>query len=277
MLDDTTAGWWYEQDGQQAGPVTAAAIGRLVGEGRLGPAHRVWRDGMGGWEPLGNVAELAEALQAARTATPAPPPLSAPPPTFGPPHGPPGPRPAAPGGVAGAPYGAPGGWAPPAPASALEEISPGVVVILSILTFGIYGLVKFHQTGRGYEALAGRASTFGRDFWLSIGLGLAGGVSAHTFFVGIPLSIASLVFSVLALSEALALRDEAVRRAAVRPQLTDAGTHKVLFVLGCVLFPILVGIVLLVVQAWRWFSDWNAVGAALARPAPAATYPVAGR
>ena len=268
MLDDTRTSWWYEQDGQQAGPVTAAAIGRLAAEGRVGPSHRVWRDGMSGWEPLGKVPELAEALRAAHPATPAPPPLSPPPPSgFGAPQVPQGSAPS-PAGV-GAPV------AQTVPASGLfEEISPGVVVLLSIVTFGIYGLVKFHQTGKGYEALAGRTSSFTRDFWLAVGLGVASALTVHTIFLGGPLSIASLVFSVLALSEALNLREELVRNAGIRPRLTEPGTHKVLFVAGCVLSPILVGIVLLLVQAWKWFSDWNEVGAALARgPAPASPAP----
>lgn len=267
MLDDTTASWWYEQDGRQAGPVTAAAIGRLAAEGRLGPAHRVWRDGMADWEPLGNVAELAEALRQPRQPA-APPPLSGPPPAFGRPRAAPAAGPDAPG----------PGFGAPAPASRLEEISPGATVLLSVLTFGIYGLVKFHQTGKGYEALAGRASTFARDFWLCVGLGIASGLGMATIVVGGALSIASLVFGFLALSEALALREEALRRAGARPALTEAGTHKVLFVAGCLLSPILVGLVLLLVQAWKWFADWNAVGAALARgAAPAETIAAPGR
>ena len=96
MLDDTTTCWWYEQDGRQAGPVTAAAIARLVVEGRLGPGHRVWRDGMATWEPLSSVAELAPALAAGRP-PPSPPPLSAPPPAWG---------------------GQPPSWGAPAPAGA---------------------------------------------------------------------------------------------------------------------------------------------------------------
>jgi hypothetical protein len=261
VLDDTTACWWYEQDGRQAGPVTAAAIARLVAEGRLGPAHRVWRDGMSTWEPLASVAELAPALQTAR-----PPPLS-PPPSFDRPHAPHGRH---------APFGA--GWGAAAPGAAFEEISPTAVILLSVVTLGIYGIVKFHQTGRGYEALAGRSSTFGRDFWIGVALGAASAVMFHTPFVWGPLSVASLVFQVLALGEALQLRDEAVGRAPVQPALTGAGTHKVLYVAGVILFPFVVGTILLVVQCWRWFTDWNAVGAALAQGGgPAATVPVQGQ
>ena len=249
MLDDTKSCWWYEQDGQQAGPVTAGTLARLAAEGRLGPGHRVWRDGMAAWQPLGTVAELAEALAGAR-----PPPVSAPPP---PAWGAPPP-----------PWGSAHAGAP----SALEEISPGAMLILSIVTFGIYGLVKFFQTGKGYEALAGRASHFSRNFWLFIGLGVASVFfNAGGPFVGAPVAIASLVFQVLTLFEALKLRDEAVHRAGIHPQITGDGTHKALFILGLVLSPAGVGLVLLLVQAWKWFSDWNAIGAALAGGAPAAS------
>jgi len=86
-----------------------------------------------------------------------------------------------------------------------------------------------------------------------------------------PVAIASLVFQVLTLFEALKLRDEAVRRAGIHPQITGDGTHKALFILGLVLSPAGVGLVLLLVQAWKWFSDWNAIGAALAGGAPAAS------
>ena len=260
MLDDTSRSWWYEQDGQQAGPATAAAIARLVAEGKLGPAHRVWRDGMAGWEPLGSVPELAPALEAARP-PPGPPPLSAPPPGPGRPPVPP------------SPFGQPGPWAPPAgvvAAPALEPVSVSAVVLLSIVTFGIYGLVKFHQTGKAYEALAGRASHFSRDFWLFVGLGVASFVLHQAAFLGIPLAIASLVFQVLTLNEALALRAEGVRRAGTRPELTPDGTHRALFISGILLSWLLVGLVLLLVQAAKWFSDWNAFVAAAgpsARPA----------
>jgi hypothetical protein len=145
------------------------------------------------------------------------------------------------------------------------------------VTFGIYGLVKFHQTGKGYEALAGRTSGFTRDFWLFVGLAVASGFVVWKPVVGGPLSVASLVFGVLALGEALALRDEVIARARIRPEVTGAGTHKVLYVLGFLLSPVLVGLVLLLVQTWRWFSDWNAVGAALARGPDAAAGPAPGR
>lgn len=248
MLDDQSPRWWYEAGGQQAGPVTAAALRRLLAEGRLSPAHRVWRNGMASWEPLGQVAELAPVLQAASDV----------PPPLGPPAGVPPPSPASPP----APF--PGGPLATTPAAAFEEIPVGATIVLSILTFGIYGIVKFHQTGKAYEQLAGRASRFSLWFWLFLGLGAAGLVlNASTGALGIPLGLASAVFQVLTLVEALALREEGVRRHGIAAPLTSGSTHKTLLVLAIVLSPILVGLVLAAVQAVKWFSDWNAIAAAV--------------
>jgi hypothetical protein len=249
VLDDQSPTWWYEEAGRQAGPVTAAALRRMLVEGRISPAHRVWRNGMAGWEPLGQVAELAAMLG---DAAPAPPPL--------------GPPPASPPPSSAFPRGGrlPGAPLATVPTAAFEEIPVGVTILLAILTFGIYGLVKFHQTGRAYEQLAGRVSRFGLWFWLFVGLGVAGVVlNAATGALGIPLGIASAVFQVLTLNEALAVRDEGVRRHGVTVPLTSASTHRTLLVLAIVLSPILVGLVLAAIQAVKWFSDWNGVAAAV--------------
>jgi hypothetical protein len=251
VLDDALALWWYEQDGKQAGPVTAAALARLVEEGRLLPAHLVWKDGMAGWAPVASVADFAAAVAAAPRATiPAPPPV---PPPLGT-QRPPGPTPgAAPGGFPRA------GTAPPAQ---WEEISVAAVVLLSIVTFGIYGLVRFYETGRGYEVLAGVPSRFARNFWLGVGLGIAGAGLNVFHGLGLPFGIAALVFQYLALTEALRLRDEGLRRAGLTVTVTPEGTHKALFVMGALLAAILVGLVLLLVLAAKWFGDWNAIAAA---------------
>jgi hypothetical protein len=250
VLDETKAIWWYELDGRQAGPVTAAALARLVDEGRVRPAQLVWKDGMAGWQPIAGVADFAAAFAAVPRATiPAPPPM---PPAFS---------------GAGAPGEARRGAfvepaAPPAGA-AWEEISVATVILLSIVTLGIYGLVRYYETGRGYERLAGGASQFGRNFWLGVGLGIAGSVLNVFHGLGLPFAIAALVFQYLALAEALRLRDEGIRRAGLQVAVTPEGTHRTLFVVGALLYIVLVGFVILLVQAVKWFTDWNAVAAAL--------------
>jgi hypothetical protein len=242
VFDDQTPAWWYEDGGRQAGPVTTAALQRLLAEGRVSPAHRVWKNGMAGWEPMSRVAELAPVLG---SSAPAPAPHALPPPIAPPPRS----------------------WAPSAgepgavaAQDAFEEIPVGLTVFLAVITFGIYGLVKFFQTARSYEELAGRSTRFGTYFWLFVGLGVAGIVlNGATGIVGVPLGIASAVFQVLTLGEALQARDEGMRRRAISVPVTSAQTHRLLLILAIVLSPILVGLVLAVVQAVKWFRDWNAI------------------
>ena len=97
--------WYYAQGGQQQGPVPAEEVKSKLASGELSAHDLVWRDGMGNWQPAGNVEEFAGV---ARAPDPAPPggypPLAGgygTPPGYGapPPYGAPG-------------YGAPGYGAP---------------------------------------------------------------------------------------------------------------------------------------------------------------------
>ncbi len=65
-------GWYYDQGGQQAGPVGQAELVELIRSGRVAPATRVWRPGLAGWAAWETVAELA----AMAALPPGPPPLS---------------------------------------------------------------------------------------------------------------------------------------------------------------------------------------------------------
>jgi hypothetical protein len=189
-----------------------------------------------------------------------PPPLG-PPPLGPPPLGPPPAGPAQAGPAQAGPAQAPLATTPTA---ALEDIPVGSTILLAVITFGVYGIVKFHQTGRAYEALAARTSRFGLYFWLFVGLGVGGFVlNATTGALGIPLGVASAVFQVLTLNEALAVREEGARRHGVTVPLTSASTHRTLLILAIVLSPILVGLILGVVQAVKWFRDWNALVSAI--------------
>jgi GYF domain 2 len=66
------AGWWYEWEGRQEGPVDEAALLELVRSGRLRAEARVWRSGMAGWEPLRAVPLIAAALPTATSTSPLP-------------------------------------------------------------------------------------------------------------------------------------------------------------------------------------------------------------
>ena len=53
-----TARWYYAQDGEQQGPVTAERVRELLADGELDEGSLVWRSGMQRWTPLTEVNEL---------------------------------------------------------------------------------------------------------------------------------------------------------------------------------------------------------------------------
>jgi predicted Zn finger-like uncharacterized protein len=64
---------WYVAIGQaQVGPLPLAEVKRKWEGGDVGPDSLVWRPGMGDWQPLTSVAELAGYLAPVARATPAP-------------------------------------------------------------------------------------------------------------------------------------------------------------------------------------------------------------
>jgi uncharacterized RDD family membrane protein YckC len=65
-------GWYYDQAGQQTGPVGQASLIELIRSGRIAPGTRVWRAGLAGWAPWETLPELAPPPGA-------PPPLQVPP------------------------------------------------------------------------------------------------------------------------------------------------------------------------------------------------------
>jgi hypothetical protein len=258
-----TARWWYERGGEQVGPVTFAALQELARGGTLQAATLVWTEGMATWSRAETVPGLAAAV------APGPPPLPsapAPPPLPGAP--PPAADRAAP------PFRIPspaagGAWGPPAATTAggavaePEHIGIGTVILLSIVTLGIFGLVKFFQTACAYERLAGRGTKFALYFWIFVGLDAAVVLSA---FAAFPLLLASFVFRFLALNEALRARREGIARWSLTVNVAADDTHRLYLGLGLGLSFLAVGFVFLVLQAMKWFEDWNAIRAtALAR------------
>jgi uncharacterized RDD family membrane protein YckC len=90
-------GWYYDNAGQQEGPVGQPALVELIRSGRIAPGTRVWRPGLSGWAAWETMLDLASQVVPPRAG---PPPLDPPPAPQGW-----GPRP-----------GAPGPGAPPLPA-----------------------------------------------------------------------------------------------------------------------------------------------------------------
>jgi hypothetical protein len=294
--------WWYEKNGQPAGPIPIATLQQLASAGDLKPATLVWTAGMQGWARAETVALLSFAPQPPPLGTPAstdaqrpPPPLDVTPAEpatadaeplettpFASPSssGPQRPDPfaasrgagsgssASAGGGAGAST-APMNWVPqPRPATAAgavaepEELNVATTLLLAVVTFGIFGAIRFFQTARAYERLAGRETRFQLYFWIWVGCFLLAFPSHVPFLLG-PIA---LVFQFLTLGEALRARREAMARYQLTPAVASENTHWLYLALGTLLAPLLVGLVFLVLQAMKWFEDWNAIRrAAIAR------------
>ena len=130
--------WYYAASDRQHGPVTEAELKRLLASGEVASTSLVWRDGMGEWQPAGQMSELGAVRPAVAAATlptaagvaagPLPPPVPYPygfgP--SGPGYAPPPPAPpAAPLAYGGySPY-PPGQYPPPA-------VDPGMAMLLPI-------------------------------------------------------------------------------------------------------------------------------------------------
>ena len=110
-MSETNAGWYYSENGKQAGPVTGDALRQMASEGRLKPQDLVWREGMGDWKPAASVAELAGYLAGPSA------PAAGGPPALPPGFAPPPPRAGMgyPGTPQPSPYGQPSAYGQPSP------------------------------------------------------------------------------------------------------------------------------------------------------------------
>jgi hypothetical protein len=273
--------WYYEEEGRQAGPVSGPALEEAIRGGRLARGMRVWRAGFPGWLPWEQVPELAalappepQAAPPALPGAPAPAPEPWSQPGAAPPRGPP----ADPWGQAAPQAGGAGGpvqdaWGRPAPAGALQPVGAGATMALALVTFSIWGMVKFYQCALAYEQ-AGQVARprFARLFWIHFGLGLGSAAAFWSRPLSLALAIGSVVLGALALRAALDARDAAVRATGARADLLPAQTHLGVWVGSrvVVLVPSSVlaalGLVGLVFQAWRFFSDHDALAAAAGAP-----------
>lgn len=142
----------------------------------------------------------------------------------------------------------------------LDEINAGAFIGLSLVTLGIYGMVKFFKVAGLYQRLTGRPSNFASLFWLyamgpilTVILSLVGGVLGALAWVG------TVVIGVLCLLEVLKLQAEVSRQRDLRVPLTGKGTQAALWLCGIVPF---VGIVTVVLEIVFFCRDHNRLAAA---------------
>jgi hypothetical protein len=159
--------------------------------------------------------------------------------------------------------------AAPLPAG-IEPISWGSLVALTIVTFGIYAVVRYYRAGRAYEALAGRPSRFATWFWLYVGLGVGGfAIGVIGGPAGAAAGVASLVFGVLSLLEAIALRGEGLKRSGVAPPLTSDSAHRALTIAAAATSWAGIGVLIALVEGVLFFHDHDVLARALRSPRPA--------
>jgi hypothetical protein len=155
-------------------------------------------------------------------------------------------------------------WTPPTSTTAAgavvepEELNVTTTILLAIVTFGIFGAIRFFQTAKAYERLAGRETRFTLYFWIWV----ACVVAAWPLGMHLVLVPAALVFQFLTLGEALRARREGMARWQLAPAVASENTHWLYLALGALLSPIVIGLVFLALQAVKWFDDWNAIRAA---------------
>lgn len=231
--------WFYDRDGVAEGPFDLATLRSMIGT-RLSPQTMVWKDGQPEWLP----ASQLEEFRIPGTPIVVPPAIRVPPP----------PPPArAPVLARPVPVATPSGAV-----QLMQPVATGQLVLLSILTFGIYGLVKFYQAGLSLSALTGRPSRFASLFWWYVGLSIGASVLSVAG-VGILLMIAALVVGGVLLSDTIDLRDEVLRQHGASPDAMVAKTsHVALWVTGAVLTFGFIGVFVLLYQGVKFFEEYAA-------------------
>jgi hypothetical protein len=132
--------WFYTQNGQQApAPVSAAELKRLATAGDLQPTDMVWREGMPNWVTAGTIKELFPASRI--TTAPAPAEKNVTPR--------PGSQPALGEAPAARPSEKPAG-------GGLADLHPVLVLLLSICSFGLFGLYYSFKVCLDYSASTAR-------------------------------------------------------------------------------------------------------------------------
>lgn len=233
--------WFYERDGVAEGPFDVATLRSMIGT-QLSPQAMVWREGQPEWLPASQV-ETFKIPGMPVVVAPAPA-LRLPPPP------------------------------PPAPittvaprAAILEPVGTGELVLLSIVTLGIYGLVKFYEAGVSLTTLTGRPSRFVNLFWWYVGLSIAGVVLSPAG-IGAFLMIAAVVLGAMALAEAINLRDELLRRhGGSTAAMLAKNTHVAVWTSGAVLSVAFIGVFALLWQGVRFFEEYAATLQAVRRNA----------
>ena len=152
------ANWHYEQDGKPAGPVSEDELRTLASTGAVSPTTRVWREGMGDWQPasaalpalFGSGMGAAPAMEAG-TGYSAPPAYAAPAPVA---------------------YAAPSGFSGPVQIEN-QLVKSILITLFCCLPFGIVAIIKAVEANNKAaigDAAGAHAANAEASKWIKYGL-----------------------------------------------------------------------------------------------------------
>lgn len=134
------------------------------------------------------------------------------------------------------------------------------VILLSIVTLGIYGVVQFYKCAVYYREHASRStSSFGALFWVYISISVVG-VLAAIFSSGysqIVFVVPETVIGALLLNEVLSLRADFIDSANLDVAVQTRGSHLWRWIAGNILAFGVLGLIFLISQAVMFFKDHN--------------------
>jgi hypothetical protein len=127
--------WRFTQNGQPAAsPVSWGRLKQLAAGGQLQPADMVWQDGMTGWVPAGSIKGLCPPSKLVQTAPPA--------------------KKEKNGGKKTGEFPGLGASSVKEPSGGLAAMHPLLVLLLTVLTLGLFGLIYACRIAAAYTARA---------------------------------------------------------------------------------------------------------------------------
>ena len=234
------------KNGPEAGPMSGELIRRMVRSGELGPDDLIRRDTSAQWMRVGAVPQLAAELP-----KPAPDEL--------------GLNEAATAGSVVA-MDAPPIAAVQDAAPKLKRVDVVLLLVLSVVTFGIYGMIWFYGVLQSYRGITRRKEPNVEVlFWVYLGCAIVGGLTA-VWVVGLFLLIGAAVVGGILLVNLLKDRASIAATLGGVPGLTDRNILLGFWIAGQVLW--VCGIPFAIYQAFALASDHNKLveAAKLKRP-----------
>ena len=228
--------FFVRRDGAaELGPIALADLQRMVADGRVRSTDLVREESWTSWRMAGELPEL----QAVFAMPPA------------------GAAPQVP------PYAGSSAGTAVEPLVPLRRAEMGLVILFSIITLGIYGMVWFYGVMRSYRSIAQRpGSSSDTLFWVYVSCVIAGFLLSW-IYIGFAIYVAAIVVGAILLSNVLQDREVAASRIGGIVGLNSSGTHMTLWLAAEILtvtcFGAVLGIPLAIVQAILFISDHNRV------------------